>query len=258
VALLGWAQGFAWADAAGPFRLVFWFTLIPGVLGVLAFLTLVQDPKHLPNPALKFFTALRGLPARFKRYLGAVGLFGVGDFSHTLSILAATQVLTPPLGVVQAAQVAGLLYVWRNVVQVVTSYPIGVLADRYGALGVLVFGYAMGVLTAVLTALAFVLHADHLVVLGVIFLLAGLYVAVQEALEASVTADLVHADTLSVSYGALGTVNGTAKFISSTAVGFLWTLVSPVFSFGLAVLLMAAGTVALMRVHGDGGTRYTR
>src|SRR5206468_2539519 len=130
-----------------------------------------QDPEHSPNAALTFSTALRGLPARFRRYLGAVGLFGVGDFSHTLLILAATQVLTPAMGVVRAAQVAGLLYVWRNVVQVVTSYPIGVLADRYGALGVLVFGYVMGILTAGLMAMAFSLHGGHLAVLGAIFLL---------------------------------------------------------------------------------------
>jgi predicted MFS family arabinose efflux permease len=258
VALLGWAQSLTWADAAKPFRLVFWLTLIPGVLAVLAFLTLVQDPEHSPNPALKFFTALRGLPARFKRYLGAVGIFGVGDFSHSLLILAATQLLTPSMGVVRAAQMAGLLYVCRNIVQVVTSYPIGVLADRYSALGVLVFGYAMGVLTAVLTALAFALSAGHVAVLAAIFGIAGLYVAAQEALESTVTAGMVSGDTLGMSYGALGTVNGTAKFISSTAVGLLWTLVSPVFSFGLAALLMAAGTGALVRVRKDGHPRHTR
>jgi predicted MFS family arabinose efflux permease len=257
VALLGWAQHLSWADAAGPFRLVFWLTLIPGVLAVLAFLTLVKDPEHSPNPALKFFTALRGLPSRFKRYLGAVGLFGVGDFSQSLLILAATQLLTPSMGVVRAAQVAGLLYVCRNIVQLITSYPIGVLADRYGALGVLAFGYVLGVLTAALTALAFALHAGHLVLLGAIFCIAGLYVAVQEALESTVTAGMVRADMLAMSYGALGTVNGTTKFISSTVVGLLWTLVSPAFSFGLAALLMAAGTAALAQVRGDGRTRQT-
>jgi MFS family permease len=258
VALLGWAQRLTWADAGGPFRLVFWLTLIPGVLAVLAFLTLVRDPEHSPNPTLKFFTALHGLPARFKRYLGAVGIFGVGDFSHSLLILAATQLLTPSKGVMQAAQVAGLLYVCRNIVQVVTSYPIGALADRYGALGVLVFGYALGVLTAALTAVAFALNAGHVAMLAAIFGIAGLYVAVQEALEATVTAGMVSADTLGMSYGALGTVNGTAKFVSSTAVGLLWTLVSPVLSFGLAALLMAAGTAALVRVRGHGRLRYTR
>jgi MFS family permease len=216
---------------------------------VLAFLTLVRDPEQSPNPALKFFSTLRGLPARFKRYLAAVGIFGTGDFSHSLLILAATQLLTPSMGIVRAAQVAGLLYVWRNVVQVVTSYPIGVLADRYGQRNILVIGYALGVLTAILTAFAFAVSVDNVAPLAGIFFVAGLYVAVQEAIESTVTAGMVSQETLATSYGALGTINGAAKFVSSTAVGVLWTVVSPVFSFGVAAALMAAGTLALLRVR---------
>jgi MFS family permease len=242
VALLGWAQRLSGTDPAMPFRLVFWLTLVPGVLAVLAFLVLVKDPGHTPNPALRFLSALRKLPPHFTRYLGAVGLFGIGDFSHTLLILAATQLLTPSMGIVRAAQVAGLFYVLRNVVQVSASYPIGALADRYGSIRVLVIGYVLGSLTAFLTAMAFWFGIGSLTLLGAIFFFAGLYMAVQEALEASVTADLVGADNLGISYGALGTVNGTAKFLSSSLVGVLWTSVSPIFGFGLAALLMMAGT----------------
>jgi hypothetical protein len=198
VALLGWAQGLHWDGDARPFRLVPWLSVIPGALAVLAFLALVKDPEHSPNPALKFFSSLRGLPARFKRYLGAVGIFGIGDFSHSLLILAATTLLTPSLGVIQAAQVAGLLYVWRNVVQVAVSYPVGVVADRAGHLPALIAGYALGTLTAVLTALAFWLHVDSVPLLAGIFVIAGLYVAVQEALESTVTAKMVQPDTLTL------------------------------------------------------------
>lgn len=249
VALLGWAQAWHWQDPAGPFRFVLWLSLIPGALAVLAFLTLVKDPEHSPNPALKFFSALRGLPARFKRYLSAVGLFGIGDFSHSLLILAATQLLSGSMGVVPAAQVAGLLYVWRNIVQVVVSYPVGMLADRFGSLPVLIAGYVLGAVTAVLIALAFWFRIDDVTLFAAIFFVAGLYVAVQEALESTVTADMVSADTLTISYGALGTVNGSAKFVSSTAVGVVWTVVSPIFAFALAAVLMTAGTVALTRVY---------
>lgn len=246
VALLGWAQGLHWDGEAGPFRLVLWVSVLPGVLAVLSFLTLVKDPEHSPNPALKFFGSLRGLPSRFKRYLGAVGLFGIGDFSHSLLILAATTLLTPSLGVIRAAQVAGLLYVWRNVVQVAVSYPVGVLADRVGHLPVLIAGYALGVLTAALTALAFWAGVDSIGLLAGIFFIAGLYVAVQEALESTVTAEMVQPETLAISYGTLGTVNGAAKFVSSATVGVVWTAVSPTLGFGLAALLMAAGTLALI------------
>jgi len=252
VALLGWAQtaqSLSWADAAGPFRLVFWLTLIPGLLAVLAFLAFVRDPERSPNPGLRFFRTLRGMPARFKRYLAAVGIFGLGDFSHSLLILAATQLLTPSIGVVRAAQVAGILYVWRNVVQVLASYPIGAAADRLGHRPVLVIGYALGVATAVLVAVAFAFDTDRLTILGVIFFIAGLYVAVQEALESTVAAEIVDEGTLGTSYGALGTVNGAAKFVSSAGVGILWSAVSPELGFVVAALLMASGTLALVRVR---------
>ena len=249
IALLGWAQGFGWDDPAAAFRMVFWLTLIPGLLAVVAFLTLVHDPEHSPNPTLKLFSTLRGLPARFKRYLGAVGIFAAGDFSHSLLILAVTTLLTPSMGVIQAAQLAVLLYVWRNIVQVVTSYPIGMLADRLGPQRVLVVGYGLGVATAALMAAAFVTGTQSLWFLGLIFFVAGLYVAVQEALESTVTAGMVAQDTLATSYGALGTVNGAGKLVSSSAVGILWTVASPVAAFGFAAVLMAFGTLALLRVR---------
>lgn len=151
----------------------------------------MRDPEHSPNPGLRLFTTLKGLPARFKRYLGAVGIFAAGDFSHSLLILAATTLLTPSMGVIQAAQVAGLLYVGRNIVLVVTSYPIGGLADRLGPQPVLVAGYALGVLTASLMAIAFLVGTESLWFLGAVFFVAGLYVAVQEALESTVTAGMV-------------------------------------------------------------------
>jgi MFS family permease len=249
VGLLGWAQGLNLEDQAEPFRIVLWFSLLPGMLAVLAFLTLVKDPEHSQNPALQFFRALKDLPARFKRYLGAVGVFGIGDFSHSLLILAATQLLTPAMGVVKAAQLAGMLYVWRNIVQVLMSYPVGVLADRYGSIPVLTAGYVFGALTGIITALAFWFEINSLIFLGGVFFMAGLYMSVQEALESTVTADMVDHNMLAMSYGALGTVNGTSKFVSSTLVGVLWTVVSPTFGFGLAALLMTVGTVALLFVR---------
>jgi MFS family permease len=245
VALLGLAQGWHLDDPAAAFRFVLWLSVIPGVLAVLSFFLLVQDPQQSPNPALKFFSSLRGLPSKFRRYVAAVGTFGLGDFSHSLLILAATVLLTERLGVIQAAQVAGLLYVWRNVVQVAVSFPVGYAADRFGHLPVLIAGYALGAATAVLTALSFWMGTDSIPLLTGVFTVAGLYVAVQETLESTVTAEIVQGDTLTLGIGALGAVNGVAKFASSASVGVVWTVVSPEAAFALAALLMGLGTVLL-------------
>ncbi len=250
VALLGWAQRLHWHGTTAPFRLVLWLSILPGLLAVLAFVLLVRDPMHSPNPRASFLGSLRELPPGFRRYLGAVGLFGAGDFSASLLILAATTLLAPSLGMLRAAQVAGLLYVWRNIVQVVASYPIGWLADRFGHMRLLRAGYALGVATALLAALAFGMHAHGMVLLGTLFLLSGLYVAIEEALEPTVSAEMLRAEGLVTGYAALGTVNGVARLVSSSLVGLVWTAASAALAFGLAALLMAGGTAALLREAG--------
>ena len=251
VALLAWLRRFTFARPTDPYRLLFWLTLIPGVLSVVSFAVLVTDSRKAPNPAVRFWSTLRRFPLTFRRYLSAVGAFGLGDFAHTLLILAATQLLTPSVGLARAAQIAGLLYAWRNSVQAVASFPIGALADRMGHRRLLVIGYALGVVTAVLMAASFAkgTAGSTWPLLVAVFTLAGLYVAVEEALEATLTAGFIPTETRGLAYGALGTVNGVGDFVSSASVGFLWTTVSPVLGFGLAATVMAVGTVMLWRLH---------
>jgi hypothetical protein len=50
-------------------------------------------------------------------------------------------------------------------------------------------------MTGLLMAITFWLHVNTLALLAAVFLLAGLYTAVQEALEPTVIAEMVSADT---------------------------------------------------------------
>ncbi|MCX7816066.1 MAG: MFS transporter [Syntrophales bacterium] len=251
VTLIGLFQDWHWHDSSVPFRLVFLFSLVPGLLAPLTFLILVKDPQLSPNPAMKFFGSLRELPGRFKRYLIAVVLFGIGDFSHSLLILTATVLLGKTLGIVKAVQVAGLLYTWRNVVQVTMSYPVGFFADRVGHLTMLIAGYMLGALTAILAALAFWFDVGSVPLFVLLFFIAGSYMAMQETLESTVTAEMVRSETLTLSYGVLGTVNGVTKLISSSLVGILWTFFSPVIGFTFAAFFMIVGvfTLVWLRTH---------
>jgi hypothetical protein len=94
---------------------LFALTLIPGLAaaGVIAFL--VKERERTPVPHISFGERLRLLPRDYRKFLVAVGLFGSGDFAHTMLILLATQKLTPSLGAAKAASVAVGLYVVHNV-----------------------------------------------------------------------------------------------------------------------------------------------
>ena len=250
VALLDWARRRGGADPANAFRLVFWLAVIPGIGSVMSFAFLVEDERRAGNPTLRFWTAIRALPADFRRYLVGVGAFGVGDFSPALLILAATELLAPRFGTVRAAEIGGLLYVGRNLVQMLASLPLGALADRFGHRRILAVGYALGATTAGLLTLAFAQRSESLPMLVLIFGLAGLYIAAEEALEPSLAADYVGPEIRTIGYGVLGSVNGVGDFVSSALVGALWTLTSPVVGFGTAALTMAAGATVMAKWRG--------
>jgi MFS family permease len=150
------------------------------------------------------------------------------------------------MGRIAAAEVAGLLYVGRNAVQVLASFPLGLLADRWGHRPVLVIGYALGTAMAALLVLAFAAHIDSVWLLGGVFTLAGVYIAAQDALEPALTADFVSPQVRSTAYGVLGTVNGVGDLVSSAMVGLL-SIVGPAYGFAYAAGMMLIGTLLLAR-----------
>ena len=93
---------------------MFAVTLVPGLLAVGVIVFLVAEKRRTPVPHISFGDRLRMLPAAYRRFLVAVGLFGAGDFAHTLLILLATQKLIPVFGTTKAASIAIALYVLHN------------------------------------------------------------------------------------------------------------------------------------------------
>jgi len=237
-------------DLSAPFRTLFLLTLIPGLGSALAFGFMVSERQRVPNHGVRLWATIRSLPHTYRRWLVGVGVFGIGDFAHTLLILAATELLTPAYGVVAAAQMAALFYVVRNVLYAGVSYPIGALSDRLGRAGLLALGYAVGALTAAGFTAAFAFSWRQPAYLLGLFCLAGIYIAVEDALERAMTADLVPAvESRGIAYGVLGTVNGIGDLAASVTVGALWTGVSPSVAFAYASAVMLAGAVVIARMR---------
>src|SRR5713101_3553567 len=88
------------------YRHVLLWTLLPGVLAVACFGLLVRERTVVSRSRASFVAGLHELPSSFRRFLLAVGIFGLGNFAHTLLILYATKALTPKLGLTAASSVA--------------------------------------------------------------------------------------------------------------------------------------------------------
>ena len=201
-------------------RWTFCLTLIPGLLAAFLIAFLVREKAHTPQPHLRLWAGIGSLPHDFRKYLVAVSIAGIGDFSNTLLILWATQAFTPRFGLARAATLAMAFYVGYNLVYTLSCYLSGTLADRFPKNKVLAIGYSL----AVIPATALMLPGASFLKFGIVFAFSGLYMGVWETLENTTAATLLPASVRGVGFGVLATVNGLGDFLSSASVGFLWVL----------------------------------
>jgi MFS family permease len=223
---------------------LFAVTLVPSLVAAALIAYLVKEKERKPVPHVSFGERLRMLPSPFLKFLMAVGLFGAGDFAHTLLILLATQKLTPELGATRAASIAVGLYVLHNVFYAGFAFMAGRLADRYPKHRVLATGYAL----ATVMTLAIIFLPLTVWTLGAIFILGGVYVAVEETLEDSFCAELVSEEHHGMAFGALATVNGAGDFLSSLVVGTLWTTLGTSAAFAYSAILSGSGSLLVWRL----------
>jgi MFS family permease len=169
-------------------------------------------------------------------------LFGAGDFAPTLLILLATQKLTPDFGATKAASIAVGFYVLRNIFYAAFAPVAGWLADRFKKQFILASGYAL----AAVMALLIVFAPINVWLLGIIFILAGIFAAVVETLEDSFCAELVAEEHHGMAFGVLATVNGVGDFLSSIIVGALWTAIGSSAAFGYSAILFILGALLVL------------
>ncbi len=224
---------------------LFLLTLIPELAATVVIAVLVREKDRLPVSHVSFVGRLTTLPKRFRRFLVGVGLFGAGDFAHTMLILLAIEKLSPSVGESTAVAVAVSLYVLHNVLYAAFAFLAGVLADRSDKHRLLAIGYGL----AALMAVVIIFFPLNLPVLVIVFVLAGIYVAVEEALEDSLAAELVDKDSHGIGFGVLATVNGLGDFVSSLVVGLLWAYFGIGVALGYGAILFAVGALSIWKLR---------
>jgi len=244
-AIVGPATAFLLLQALNHrYPALFALTLIPGLAAAVVIAFLVKEKERPPVSHVSFGEQLRLLPKTYRRFLVAVGLFGAGDFAHTLLILLATQKLSPSLGAGKAASIAVGLYVLHNIFYAAFSLVAGWLADRFEKHHVLAGGYFL----AALMAVGIIVMPFTIWTLALVFVSGGVYVAVEETLEDSFCAELVEESHHGMAFGVLATVNGLGDFVSSLVVGALWSASGPGAAFGYSAVLFGAGALLVLRV----------
>jgi MFS family permease len=228
------------------YQRVFLWTLLPGLAAVASFWLLVRERPIVSKPKRSFLMGVRDLPAPFRQFLLGAGVFGAGDFSHSLLILYASRMLAPEIGVARAASIAVVLYTVHNVFSAGSAYASGWLSDHVPQRKVVL---AAGYFLAAISAILLCTNTHSIWVLGVIFVLGGLYFGIVDALEDSVAAELVPKEQHGMAFGTLAAVNAVGDFLSSVLVGFLWSAFSVQAAFAASTVLFLVSAVLILRLR---------
>ena len=234
---LGWL-----AAHPGQFRPLFLWAFVPGVVAV--FITLgLRERRAVPSgravvPFWASFGYWRVAPPAYRRVVGGLLVFALFNSSDAFLLLLARQ------RGLSAPTVIGL-YILYNVTYVVSAWPLGHLADRFGSRRMLAGGLVLFAVVYGGAALA-----QDLWVFGTLFALYGVYAAATEGVgKAWVSTLCAKADT-GAALGTLGGLSSLAALVASTGAGLLWEWRGPGATFGLAavVALGVAGYLARLRV----------
>jgi MFS family permease len=199
-------------------RTLIFYSAIPALLAVLAMVFLVRERTDREPITTPFLRSFSGFNRPYKEFLGAVGLFGIGDFADTFYIAYAQFVLAPHIGAAPAATLSVAYYALHNVLYAGWSYGGGWIADHVNRRALLACGYA----SAAFAAVCMLVGVDSYVGLALMFALGGMGVGIYEAVEDTIAADLLPTEIRGSGFGALAVVTGLGDLVSSLLFGWIW------------------------------------
>jgi MFS family permease len=209
-AVIGPAVAFAILGLfSGGFHLVFWISIIPGILALFCIAIFVQDVKKHTLTERPQIT-LRHLNRDFKVFLIIVTVFSLGKTSEAFLVLRAQE-----LGVSIAT--IPLIYLTFNMVSAFFSTPAGIMADRFGKRRTILSSYFL--FSFIFFGFAVATNNAHA---WLLFIAYGIFVAMNEGVQRAYVATVIRPEIMATGYGVYHTIIGISSLPSSIIGGVLW------------------------------------
>jgi len=213
----------------GNYRLIFLLAGIPAILAIFVILFGIKEAKKSKG---ELFTKFRfkEFPAKYYFFLGIVFIFTLGNSTDALLLVKANEV-----GVKIA--LIPIVYLITNAVSVLTSIPVGSIADRFGKEKVLIAGYV--IYAVVYYGFGVTTTTGAIIAL---FALYGLYSAATDGIQKAFISDLIDSNKKGTGLGIYNALLGITLLPASLIAGTLYDKVNShiPFYFGAATASLSA------------------
>ncbi len=224
-------------------KTIFLLSIIPGVLAVsLLIFGLKEKTAEVPRLAsstFNFRSAWAEMTPGFRKYLGIILIFTLGNSTDAFLLLRAQQLGVP-------VTLLPMIWVVLHIVKMVFSIPGGMISDRIGRKKVIVAGWIVYALVyAGFGAASQYWHAWAL------FAVYGVYFGLTEGVEKALVADFAPVHLRGSSFGLYHLIIGVGAFPASLLFGLVWQQFgsSAAFSMGAALALLASMMLAALAVR---------
>ena len=223
----------------GQYRLLFLLAIIPGLVAVSLSLRLKDKSgsfKPKPDKPIHFFSYFsywKRAPKSYKRLVIPLLMFTVFNSSDAFLLLHAREQLTSDTWMIG-------LYVFYNLIYALSSFPLGLLADKIGLKTLLIVGLSVFALVYFFFGLASV--SWHFIVLFVFY---GLYAASTEGVSKALITNLTDRNDLATALGLYNSLSSLCTLLASTIAGLIWWKLSPQLLFNLSGIWVALVVVLL-------------
>lgn len=215
------------------YKTLFLLAVLPGILAILCSSLLKEkklNPSNTPSKGgfLSFLSYLKTAPTDYRKLITGLLLFSLFNSSDVFILLKAKQ------GGLSDTAVIGC-YIFYNLIYALASYPLGILADRWG----LKKTFLGGLLTfaGVYCGMANVASIEFLVLL---FFLYGIYAAATEGIAKAWITNISAKKDTATAIGTFSALQSICSLLASSIAGFIW------FQFGAAPTFLLSAFMTIL------------
>lgn len=211
---------------------LFFIAFIPGILAIFSSLFL-REKKIFHSPPKKktsFFSFIKYWkisPRQYKRVTIGLLAFALFNSSDVFLLLKVKQT-----GLDDTAVIG--IYIFYNLIYALSSFPLGILADKLGLKKIFIFGLILFAIVYFGMAIN-----NHLYIFYVLFFLYGIYAAATEGISKAWITNIVEKKDIATAIGTLSALQSIAAMIASSLTGFIW------FQFGAIAAFLTTAIVTL-------------
>ncbi|MDH4091400.1 MAG: MFS transporter [Cyclobacteriaceae bacterium] len=216
------------------YRTLFFIAFIPGLIAVFATLRVREERNGSVSSGKKvasFFSFLnywKQSTFDYRKVVLGLLVFALFNSSDVFLLLKAKEAGVTDSGIIG-------IYVFYNLVYALSSFPMGVLADKIGLKNIFISGLIL------FSTVYFGMSANtNFYVIAGLFFLYGIYAAATEGISKAWISNLSEKKDTATAIGFYAGLQSICAMLASTLAGLLW------YRFGAATTFLVTGTGAIL------------